>query len=57
MKFTPAYGVIYHGELHRAGQPFEVDPEDTDGLCAHGTLERAPEVHDPPQKKHGKLVK
>lgn len=53
MKFTPAYGVIYHGEFHRAGQSFEIDPADAEEMNEHGNLEQ----HDPPQKRRGKLVK
>ena len=34
MRFTPVYNVMYHGEVHRAGQPFEIDPADAAEMAA-----------------------
>lgn len=56
MKFTPVYGVMYHGELHRAGQPFEIDPADAEEMGVHGVLEHVEPSRDPPRKKRGKQV-
>lgn len=57
MKCTPAYGVIYNGEYHPAGRPFEIDEKDAEEMKAHGKVEGArqegllPDAPEPAPKK------
>jgi len=39
MKCTPKYNVIYNGEFHAAGRPFEIEEKDAEEMRAHGTVE------------------
>ncbi len=57
MRFTPVYNVMYHGEVHRAGQPFEIDPADAEEMGVHGVLEHVapvPAAMEPPGRKRRK---
>ena len=48
---------MYHGEVHRAGQPFEIDPADAEEMGVHGVLEHVapvPVAMEPPGRKRRK---
>lgn len=38
MKFTPNYTVSYHGEFHKAGEPFEIEEKDINEMSVHGVV-------------------
>lgn len=39
MRFTPKYTVSYHGVIHTANLPFEIEANDAEEMRMHGAVE------------------
>lgn len=48
MKFTPDYGVIYHGVRYPANIPFEINDMDAEEMKQHGKIETV-KAKEPPK--------
>lgn len=48
MKFTPDYGVIYHGVRYPANIPFEINDMDAEEMKRHGKIETV-KAKEPPK--------
>lgn len=47
MKFTPDYGVMYHGVRYPANIPFEINDMDAEEMKRHGKIEAVKSVEPP----------
>lgn len=54
MKFTPDYGVMYHGIRYPANIPFEINDMDAEEMKQHGKIEtvKAKEPPKPTEPEH-----
>lgn len=62
MKFTPDYGVMYHGVRYPANIPFEINDMDAEEMKLHGRIEvvkakEPPKPTEPEQELDEELEK
>lgn len=52
MRFTPKYSVSYHGVIHKANVPFDIDEADAEELKKHGTVDAAERIVESETEEH-----